>query len=91
MDHTATLLPDGRVMIVGGFNGDGGPHTLSSCEIFDPETDSFLPAPDLPLAVHEHRATLLPDGDVLITGGMFVDETGTAAVNDTFVLRPEPR
>jgi len=88
MDHTATALPDGRVLITGGFSAEGGPHTLDSCEVFDPATGRFEPAGRLPRPVHEHRATLLPSGEVLITGGMIVEGQRRAVVTETAVIRP---
>jgi hypothetical protein len=88
MDHTATLLADGRVLIAGGFNGVGEPHTVDSCEVYDPATGRFTPLDPLPLPVHEHQATLLPDGGVLVTGGMIVADGRRSAVTETVVLRP---
>lgn len=67
IDHTATLLPDGRVLILGGRNSTG---TLQSAEIFDPVTASFTPLAGQMIAPRSgHTATLLPDGRVLIAGG----------------------
>jgi hypothetical protein len=66
-DHTATLLPDGRVLVLGG--EDGG-ETLASAELWSPDTGSFLSAGSLVQARKWHTATLLPDGRVLIVGGL---------------------
>ena len=88
MDHTATALPDGRVLITGGFTAQGGPHTLDSCEVFDAATGQFTPAGRLPHPVHEHRATLLPSGEVLVTGGMIVAGQRRAVVTDVTVIKP---
>ena len=67
--HTATLLPDGRVLIVGGCCDDD----LASAEVWDPATASFGPAGSLAEVRSGHTATLLPDGRVLVVGG---DEQG---------------
>ncbi len=65
--HTATLLPDGRVLVVGGANPDGA--SPASAEIWDPATESFSPAGSLLQPRGWHSATLLPDGRVLVVGG----------------------
>ena len=69
-DHTATLLPDGRVLVLGGVNAGGTPAaTLGSAELFDPERKAWTEAPALEFPRTAHRATLLLDGSVLVTGG----------------------
>ena len=65
--HTATLLPNGKVLIAGGFVVNGG--GLSSVEIFDPTTKTFTSADNMTVARASHTATLLPSGKVLIAGG----------------------
>lgn len=65
--HTATLLDDGSVLIVGGRNLLGVP--LASCEIYEPANRTFVAAATMSVARDNHTATLLPGGDVLIAGG----------------------
>ena len=64
--HTATLLPNGKVLVAGGYNGFG---SLSSAELYDPATGSWSPTGSLGTARDSHTATLLPNGKVLVAGG----------------------
>ena len=64
--HTATSLPDGRVLIAGGYNGE----YLASLEVFEPSTRRFRSAGSLQAGRSGHTATLLPDGRVLFAGGV---------------------
>ncbi len=66
---TATLLPDGRVLVAGGPGEGGAPQTTAS--VFDPETMSWTPTGDMVLARGSHAATLITDGrrTVMVTGG----------------------
>jgi hypothetical protein len=67
--HTATSLADGRVLIVGGYAGEGrGP--LASAELFDPVSNEFVPTGDMAQGRGSHTATALDDGRVLVVGGM---------------------
>ena len=65
--HSATLLPDGTVLLVGGFTH--GEQALASAERFDPATNTFTLAKTMSVARQSHTATLLPNGNVLIAGG----------------------
>lgn len=64
---TATRLPDGRVLVVGGENDDYA--MLATAEIYDPVTEKVTAAAPLPEPRAHHTATLLSSGEVLIVGG----------------------
>lgn len=64
--HTATLLPDGKVLVAGGF--DSG-NSSANTEVFDPATQLFTTAANMSIARSGHSATLLSNGKVLIAGG----------------------
>lgn len=64
--HEATLLDDGRVLVVSGFDGVSD---VPGAELFDPRTESWsLAAPPL-TPRHYATATKLEDGRVLVAGG----------------------
>src|SRR5207253_189440 len=64
-DHTATLLPNGKVLAAGGF----GAGYLSSAELYDPASGTWSATGSFTTGRNEHRATLLPNGKVLVAGG----------------------
>ena len=65
-NHTATLLPSGKVLVAGG---DNGSRLLPSAELYDPVSNAWSAAGSLATARYNHTATLLPSGKVLIAGG----------------------
>jgi N-acetylneuraminic acid mutarotase len=67
-DFTATLLRDGRVLVVGGFSGNGT-GVQASAELYDPATGRWASTGSLRTPRRSHTATLLADGTVLVVGG----------------------
>ncbi|GBF44274.1 hypothetical protein LPTSP2_35770 [Leptospira ellinghausenii] len=66
-------LLDGRLLVSGGFGGKvGNPSngSLNSTEIFDPITNSWTEGPLLTTPRQLHKMTVLPNGDVLVVGGL---------------------
>jgi hypothetical protein len=64
--HTATLLPDGRVIVAGGYDGE----YLASMEGLDPSSDRWRSAGTLTEGRSGHTATVLPNGKILFIGGV---------------------
>ena len=77
VNHTATLLQDGRVLVVGG--GDEGYDGLRSTELYDPATRTFSRTGSMKSSRWAHTATLLKDGRVLIAGGRSLPRETTYA------------
>ena len=66
--HTATLLPDGKVLVAGGFDYNARLNVRDT-EVYDPTTGTWTNAASLGSARYNHTATLLPDRSVLVVGG----------------------
>jgi hypothetical protein len=64
MSHTASLLPTGQVLVVGGGSN------LASAELYDPGTGNWKSAGSLRLGRIYHTATILSNGQVLVAGGV---------------------
>jgi len=75
VDHAATLLPDGRVLVTGGSRLLGQTIVdLASAEIFSPTTGTWSPAPfDLVHTHATHAVVDLSDGRFLVVGGSDTD------------------
>ena len=70
--HTANLLSDGRVLIIGGQGkiNQSNLGALNSIEIYDPLTKLIQPAGfSLNISRLLHTATTLQDGNILVVGG----------------------
>lgn len=72
--HTATLLPDDAILVVGGRNNAG--RTVQTAELVFPYSGATRPAGTLPWGLSGHQALLLPDGRVLFSGSDSFDDSG---------------
>jgi hypothetical protein len=68
--HTATLLPNGQVLVAGGESSNGT--IVSSAELYNPATGKWDITGNMATARTNHTATLLPTGEVLVAGGIGV-------------------
>jgi hypothetical protein len=68
VEHTATLLADGRVLVCGGRRSGGGPARFAGCEIWNPETERWAPAGTLARPRERPAAVQLADGRVVFLG-----------------------
>jgi hypothetical protein len=74
--HTATLLPDGSVLVVGGIAYEQG--ALAAADRFDPGARAFRAGGALLVPRMAHAALLLASGEVLVTGGWDPGVPGTS-------------
>ncbi|HEY6372331.1 MAG TPA: kelch repeat-containing protein, partial [Candidatus Sulfotelmatobacter sp.] len=79
--HTATLLPNGKVLLAGGFVNSvwdyGGSTSSNGAGLYDSATGEFSGTGNMTAFRGDQTATLLANGKVLITGGADQDPTGT--------------
>jgi hypothetical protein len=93
-DDSATLLPDGTVLIAGSQGAFGV--SLASAELYDPARGTFRPTGDMIADRFGHTATLLNSGKVLIAGGVhsvvgiFYGSLASAEIYTPSVLVPAP-
>jgi hypothetical protein len=66
VSHTASALPDGRLLVAGGWTGHAA---TASTEWRDPQTGRFVPGPRLSSPRMDGTSTVLDSGDVLLVGG----------------------
>lgn len=81
-DPLATLLPSGRVLVVGGRTVSGEASAVA--ELVEPTTHVWSPAPSMATAREHATATLLSSGKVLVTGGL----TGSSALASSEIYDP---
>jgi len=80
VQQTATLLNNGQVLIAGGWNYSGGPLGevgLKSAELYDPATGMFTAAGNMTVGRYGAAATLINNGEVLITAGASYSASNT--------------
>jgi hypothetical protein len=82
-EHTATLLFDGRVLVVGGLHCTQaeGCTSEASAELYDPDSHTWSLTGSMNFARNGHEATLLPSGMVLVSGGTACDSFGTCMIS----------
>ncbi|MCM3902465.1 MAG: hypothetical protein ND866_12225 [Pyrinomonadaceae bacterium] len=66
-NQTATLLYNGRVLVVGGLGADET--TVATAELYHPTTEGWSATGSMGTARSGHTATRLLNGKVLVTGG----------------------
>ncbi|MFN0207873.1 MAG: Kelch repeat-containing protein [Planctomycetota bacterium] len=74
----STILANGRVLVSGGLNADlltQSVTAVNAVSIYDNTTNTWQNGPNMLAGRYAHTATLLPDGEVLVAGGV----TGTAS------------
>ncbi len=87
LEHAAVLLPDGRVLVIGGFSSAA---SSVFAELFDPRTETFTPLAAVQPPRGYHAATVQGDGRVRVAGGKTLGADGIEVVPLAGVLRLDP-
>src|SRR5450432_1708322 len=80
VSHTATALPNGKVLVAGGAGINFG--TLASAELYDPASGTWTTTGSLASARAGQTATLLPNGKVLVAAGFGGPSLASAELYD---------
>jgi N-acetylneuraminic acid mutarotase len=80
-EHTATLLPSGKILLAGGTPDQSGVIT-NGAEIYDTVSGTTTNTGDMVFARSQHLATLLPNGKVLVVCGQPGGHTNSAELYD---------
>jgi len=82
MFHTATLLSNGMVLLCGGLDVNKAGAEVPTAELFDPSSQSFTTVSSTMSSARAlHAASLLPDGNVLVSGGLNGNQTAQATAD----------
>jgi N-acetylneuraminic acid mutarotase len=86
--HTATLLPNGRVLVAGGSDNSG--NAFAAAQLYNPATGTWTGTNAMAKARYAHTATLLPNGKVLVAGGTTnqYDPTSASLVQPAELFNP---
>ena len=86
--HTVTLLPNGKVLVIGGMNTYEGPADsyLDSVDVYDPGKNQWQQAASLSAPRRSHTATLVQDGRVLVAGG-WTNPTTVLGVMESLLIK----
>lgn len=84
--HKAVELKDGRILVVGGTDGQNPAQPLSTAELFDPAAGKWLNAGSIGAPRTQFTLTALADGRALVAGGVTAD--GSAPLRSTLIYDP---
>src|SRR6266853_1928638 len=89
IDHTATLLSNGEVLVAGGNNNTDG--YLSSAEVYHPSSGKWTLTGSMTVPRDGHDAVLLQNGEVLVAGGIDASTNGCTTLPTAELYNPSTR
>ncbi len=86
MDHTATMLANGQVLVTGGNNNTDG--YLASAELYNPASGKWTLTGSMTAPRDGHDAVLLQNGQVLVAGGINGSTSGCTMLASAELYNP---
>jgi hypothetical protein len=77
-------LSDGRILVVGGYGGGGGPIGIANAELFDPSINGWAAVPNMSYSRWYPTATTLSDGRILVTAGWQTTQHSNAGIPEIY-------
>jgi N-acetylneuraminic acid mutarotase len=77
--HTASVLPDGKVLVSGGSKDNHYANGLKSAELYDPSTGKWTNTSSMYYLRWSHTASVLENGNVLVVGSSVESSTADTA------------
>ena len=87
-DHSASLLPNGQVLVAGGETVDFNGVTVASAELYNPLTGNWTATGSMLLSRERFTANVLQNGQVLVAGGDFWDGVNFGALSECELYDP---
>ena len=87
-DHSASLLPNGQVLVAGGETVDFNGVTVASAELYNPVTGTWTATGSMLLSRERHTANVLQNGQVLVAGGDFWDGVNFGVFSESELYDP---
>lgn len=87
-DHSAVLLNNGKVLVIGGTTVDFNSVTVASAELYDPTTGTWATTGSMLQGRERFTATLLPNGQVLVAGGDYYDGINAGVLTESELYNP---
>ena len=81
MEAQCVQLNTGKILVAGGCNAT---QALNACELYDPLSNTWAKTGDLNIPRHVYEMRLLPDGRVIIIGGMTDMNVATTATSEIY-------
>jgi N-acetylneuraminic acid mutarotase len=87
-DHSAVLLNNGKVLVIGGTTVDFNGVTVASAELYDPASGTWATTGSMLQGRERFTATLLQNGQVLVAGGDYYDGVNAGVLTESELYDP---